>query len=200
MALLTAEIRYASSPMGSDAIISLLGFGETKFPNPYNHTIYQESSGSTTNIRARRYAPNGLPGVARFNAGDKWLAEKKSSIPTRNGWIAVAKERTPDVPFSAISRVASLGAVSYRRRHFIESENENAIRVTVDNEIAFYKFDEPNVARRVGNDPVTIVEIKTPPRLISGVLGHVQRVVRQNSDRIADSKRSKTLKFGYGGR
>ncbi len=181
------------------------------FPNPYNQTLYfnndEHEVPFTYSIRARRYENRPLRNRFKLNPKDEWIFELKTTRSVNGRFI---RHKRRDEEFSLreildrLGHVKKLGGVkirhklmpyaaaSYARSHFLE--NQKGIRVTVDDDVRFYRFTGELTGRMLGKASHSIVELKIPPRKTSSPLANeLQRIMRDESGVQGISKKATTF-------
>ncbi len=177
-----AEIRYYVDPAKAPKIRRALSESMNRniFPDPYNQTLYFNNSEHevpfTYSIRARRYENRPLKSPFRLDKHGKWIFEFKTTKSV-NGRFIRYKRRDDGLSLKEIiervgkikrlggvqvpHKLAPYSAASYVRNHFLE--NQRGIRVTVDEDLRFYKFTGDTTGKMLGKADHAIVELKVPP-------------------------------------
>ena len=181
------------------------------FPNPYNQTLYfnndEHEVPFTYSIRARRYEDKPLRSAFKLNPKDDWIFELKTTRSV-NGRFIRHKRRDEELTLREIldrvQQMRKLGgisirhelqpyaAASYARSHYLE--NQKGIRVTVDEDVRFYRFTSKLTGRMLGKADHSIVELKIPPRRTTSPLaGELQRMMRDETGIQGISKKATTF-------
>ena len=208
MTFIIAEHRYILSSAKVPGVLDALDdlrLGETKFPQPYNHTLYFDTKSPTS--RARRYADNPLKIRVDLGFEKKWFYETKTNEPIGAGWLLTVKTRQEETDLADVVRKADaalITATSYKRRHFSENDQEGAVRVTLDDDVQFFQITESEsedftMAARsgvLGGKEGAIIEIKSPPKKASSPLSMaIQSLLRQTGAKDSASKRDRAEAF-----
>ena len=208
-----AEIRYyvetGKAPKVRKALSHIMN--KNNFPNPYNQTLYfnndEHEVPFTYSIRARRYENKPLRTRFRLDPNDEWIFELKTTR-SLNGRFIRHKRRDEELSFREIldkvgnirklggvripHRLAPYAAASYARSHFLE--NQKGIRVTVDEDVRFYRFTGETTGKLLGKADHAIVELKIPPRKTASPLANeLQRVMKEEGGEQGISKKATTF-------
>ncbi len=208
-----AEIRYyidhRKAPRTRKILSQLMN--RNIFPDPYNQTLYFNNNEHevpfTYSIRARRYETEPLKSSFHLDRDSKWIFEFKTTR-SMNGRFVRYKRRDDGLNLkdilARVGRIRKLGGVSvphklvpysaasYARSHFLESQR--GIRVTVDEDVRFYKFTGDLTGRLIGRADHAIVELKIPPhRTGSELASELQHVMRDQDARQGVSKKATTF-------
>jgi hypothetical protein len=143
----------------------------------------------------------------RLDPKDEWIFELKTTRSV-NGRFIRHKRRDEELSLREIldlvGQMKKLGgihirhklvpyaAASYARSHFLE--NQKGIRVTVDDDVRFYRFTGEFTGLMLGKAGHSIVELKIPPRKTSSPLANeLQRIMRDESGVQGISKKATTF-------
>jgi hypothetical protein len=208
-----AEIRYYIDQHKAPKIRKTLSqlMNRNIFPDPYNQTLYfnndEHEVPFTYSIRARRYESKPLRNRFRLDGDGKWIFEFKTTR-SANGRFIRYKRRDDGLNLKEIlSRVAKIrklggvsiphklvpySAASYARSHFLESQR--GIRVTVDEDVRFYKFTGDLSGKMMGRADHAIVELKIPPhRTGSDLANELQHTLHKEDAQQGISKKATTF-------
>ncbi|HZD12820.1 MAG TPA: VTC domain-containing protein [Candidatus Binatus sp.] len=208
-----AEIRYYVDQRKAPKIRKTLShlMNRDIFPDPYNQTLYfnndEHEVPFTYSIRARRYEHRPLRRSFRLQTDDKWILEFKTTRSV-NGRFIRYKRRDDGLRLGEIvnrvGKIRKLGGVgiphklvpysaaSYVRNHFLE--NMRGVRVTVDEDVRFYKFTKDLSGKMMGRADHAIVELKIPPhRINSGLSNEIQHTLRIEGAHQGVSKKATTF-------
>jgi len=208
-----AEIRYYVEPGKAPKVRKALShmMNRNIFPNPYNQTLYfnndEHEVPFTYSIRARRYENRPLRSRFKLDPQSEWIFEFKTTRSV-NGRFIRHKRRDEELRLGEIlekvGRIRKLGGVriphklapyaaaSYARSHFLE--NQNGIRVTVDEDVRFYRFTGDTTGKMLGKADHAIVELKIPPRRTASPLAtELHRVMKAHEGQQGISKKATTF-------
>lgn len=208
-----AEIRYYIDHRKAPETRKILShlMNRNIFPDPYNQTLYfnndEHEVPFTYSIRARRYETEPLKNSFRLDEDSKWIFEFKTTR-SLNGRFIRYKRRDDDLMLgdilARVARIRKLGGVriphklapyaaaSYSRSHFLESQR--GIRVTVDEDVRFYRFTGDLTGKMIGRADHAVVELKIPPhRTGSDLANELQHVLRTQDAYQGISKKATTF-------
>jgi hypothetical protein len=193
-----AEIRYyidrRKAPRTRKILTHLMN--RNIFPDPYNQTLYFNNNDHevpfTYSIRARRYETGPLRSSFTLDPDSKWIFEYKTTRSSNGRFIRYKRRDDGQTLSDVIARVGKIrklggvniphrlfpySAASYVRNHFLESAR--GIRVTVDEDVRFYKFTGKLTGKTIGRADHAIVELKVPPhRTGSELESELQHLLR----------------------
>lgn len=208
-----AEIRYYLAPQKAPQVRKTLAhlMNRNIFPKPYNQTLYFNNSlhevPFTYSIRARRYENRPLRTRFHLDPKEEWIFEFKTTKSV-NGRFIRYKRRAEELPLKEIlervGRIRRLGetsiphklvphsAASYTRSHFLESTR--GIRVTVDEDLRFYQFNENLTGKMLDKSDHAVVELKIPPNRTSSELAtELQHILHKEDAYQGISKKATTF-------
>jgi len=157
----------------SSFIQGILAFSEEKeFKTNFNRTVYfnndEHEVPFEVSIKARKYDETPLGSQFVLDPGEKWIFELKSDIKSENQRLR-HKERKDTNIEQIVEEINSIFDVSaplkpytaddYRRRHF---QIEGDFRITVDDMVRYYFFENGFRAEQTGSEENSIAEIKVP--------------------------------------
>lgn len=212
-----AEIRYYVEPGKATRVRKALShmMNRNIFPNPYNQTLYfnneEHEVPFTYSIRARRYESKPLRNHFRLDPDDDWIFEFKTTKSV-NGRFIRYKRRDEELTLrdvlDRVGRIRKLGGVriphrlaphsaaSYARSHFLE--NQKGIRVTVDDDVRFYRFTGELTGKMLGKADHAVVELKIPPRkTMSPLANELQELMKKEGGEQGISKKATTFNLMF---
>lgn len=148
------------------------------FPTNYNHTLYfnnvEHEVPFEVSIKGRRYGYEGFTGS--FEPEEKWIFEIKEDFISKNSRLRRKQRENLTLEeilkklsggkllggYHITSPLGVYGADSYRRSHYKIKGKDN-FRITIDDDITYYLFEERFNGNEVGREDYSRVEIKILP-------------------------------------
>jgi hypothetical protein len=196
------EDRYFASMLQIEEILDEIGNAKPKlFPTGHNHTIYFNNHEHETpfgvSVSGRRHSTDEFDG--HLSHDGIWIFGVKRDfiqppfhMRKKESHALALKEILQKVSTDAICGNASplfpYCADSCRRRHFQIGSDEN-FRITVDDNIRYYFFEQPLHAIPIGEEGSVRMEIKVPlSRMDSKEFHAIQRILNEKGAEPAISR------------